>query len=277
MFLPVYLSHIIASTVYKADRLTRFTMVKEFADFNERSYMGAVAGYSLGQLVDYNILGKHINMYFDVRDTHDYDAILIFRIKNKVKIGICEAKLLRFQDRGSRIHKLLRSRWDNYQAGTTNSHFYTQYLKFNNFPNTIARWYMFAADLDLRTRTPTIDALGSTCVWHDNMHNYIAAQTISINHRWKLQDVVNIPNAYTTNLYHIVYDILRCKSGKELKVVKNNPFVSIKLEDKSREINIPIPNSNTDSNIDIKGLIQEFLKKNDLSHYYYYDLTKLVE
>lgn len=278
MFLPKFLSHVIASYVYEADKLTRYAMVNGYTDHSERSYMGAIAGYSMGELIRHKILGRNVNMYFDVRDRRKHDGIIIFRIRDKVKIGICEAKILRFEQRITRRDNNLNTAWDWAERGTNNSHFYKQVQNFEKISSKIAKWYVFALDLGIDRRSPPLQSKASSCIWHQNMRHHIRASDISIHHIWTLDDLINVPSYMHNNLYEIIYDILQCKKGIPFRVPNGINTVQVKIRGADTWV-VPVP-SYIDGNekiVNMQGLINEFMGKNGLGFYSYYDLTNLVE
>lgn len=276
MLVPHREAAIISRIIYQADCTARFLITNQYNYFNERAYMGAFAGLAARDLIMARYYFRHLGFRIDVRDRHLHDGIFIFRVANEVKIGLCESKILRFYTPTRRIRPLT-TRWDRYQPADSNeSHFFKQLNALGAWPDCIATWIMFIQELNHNQHSPPLDDEGSSCVWHRDLTQHILNQAITLNHRWTLQDVIDIDKPPLTNLQDIIYKILTCKAGQKIIVDSGYNNVRIDLEDNS-QIVVPLPFLGTDdARLTSSILIDEFLKENKLMFYNFYDLTELV-
>lgn len=185
------------------------------------------------------------------------DSIIIFRIKDEVKIGMFEAKYPRTTQRNYP--------WDYLDAGL--SHFSDQIERQLKIDTRIAVWEMFFNEADNGYQSPPYEVYGSSCAWHKDSYAFVKGNGL-LTRIWKTDDLKNLLMAHSRSIYDIIYDIISCKAGKKIKI--NTTTNSIPISSKTKEtIDIPLPPS---ENL-VSDKLDSFLKKNGVQNYIYMDLT----
>ncbi len=274
MLIPDHIARRVARIIYEADCHTRNLLEKQLVGFNERSYLGSLAGIAGVNLLNISRYSRDLQVRIDSQDTHSYDGVFVFRFRNEVKIGVCECKLLRFTDSYGNLEPLTKV-WDS-KENHNESHFFNQVSAFNNWSSDCAKWYMFMLDLPQGIYSPPLDVFGSSCAWHKEMINHIRISSINKYHLWSLRDVINVGQPPLINLQQIIHEILICKEGKKIAIDPVDFTASVGYGDSQREIKVPLPQPpNRRRQVSFPYLVDEFLKKNNLSFYRYYNFSQV--
>lgn len=275
MLVPDNIARRVARIIYEADCEVRHQVSEGFADHGERGYLSSILTLSIAEIR--RLFGElsGLTLRLDGRDRHLYDGIFVFRVGNEIKIGICEAKLLRFI-RPNGNERNLDDEWDWESNGE--SHFYNQISDFDNWTPDCATWIMLMSDLHHGEHSPPIDEGGSSCIWQENIREHMEENDIDQDHFWTFQNVLDIDEDRITNLESIIYDILICNKGTKITVGENANYVNVRYGTTDQiRINVPLPSINPEGGItnDNSGVIVSFLNNYNFSSYTYIKMKNL--
>lgn len=261
IFLPDY---IVAKYCYRADKKCRKELyIGNIA--NERDYvsnlMQLIRSFFLFRFWRHKIYAYVLNG--SLEQQFGCDAIIIFKKKNKVKIGMFEAKYPRVINDPSYS-------WDKLNKTTRLSHFSEQIEKQHLIFSDVAVWEMFFLEEDSGIAFPPFDLYGSSCIWHQDAHNYMnthGKRTVI----WNNSDLNSLLKKNCTNLYQIIFDILCCKKGVKKDINLSSNIIRIE-KGKNNYVDIPLPIKKDNEYID-SGRITNFLSEFGLRAYFFIDFN----
>lgn len=273
MLVPQHIAQRVSNIIYEADCSTRMLLTNGHIELSERAYFGSLVGIAGVNLYNIRRFTRGFTFRLNVRDTHTYDGVFVFRYGNQIKVGVCESKLLRFQeDDGTMIP--LSDIWD-WNNDDGHSHFFKQIQSYSNWSQDCAVWFMFMLDLDQDLYCPPLDERGSACLWLEELQSHINDTGFTNANLWTLQDVLDIEEPPLTNLEKVIYDILMCKKGKKIDIDENALTVSLKYGKGERDVYLPLPYNGR--NIEERSIqarkIEEFMSQYKFSFYRYYNMS----
>jgi hypothetical protein len=245
--------HYLADKIYSLDKICRQNLNSKFI-VSERDYISNLLTfikYPFGPFSSYSFAHSQ-TMPANLEQKFGADGILIFKIGNEYKIGVFEAKMIKYG-------------WDT-MATPTISRFQRQLNNQLTINRNIAVWEMF---LNKNIVNRSLDAFGSTCV-----KPATARTIIRRNPKWSYKDLFNLFHTSSTingniplNLYDIIYSMLECSFGTLLNYSPNG----ISLYE-NNEINIPLIRENATQE-DIES-INSFLAQSKFCSYTHIDLNE---
>lgn len=189
------------------------------------------------------------------------DAIIIFKKKESVKIGMFEAKY-------PRVISNPTYNWDKISSAGL-SHFSDQINRQHFISTDIAIWEMIFLESYPGTPYKSFDLYGSSCIWHQDAFDYMNRH--SKRHiKWDNSDLNLLLTNSCTNLYNVVLDILSCHKGVKKKIDTNNNSIKIEWA-KNEFVDIPLPLLQNNELIH-NELIDGFLKRFGLKYYLMVDI-----
>ncbi len=260
-------SNIIAKIFQKADETTRNEMI-EIDGFrtNERDRVSVLCR-GIRRKVNKNPFIRSLSISANAIDTHQGDALFVFRYKNEIKVGLLEAKLLKIN--GSNLNK----NWDYCNKNSKNSHFTRQIINQQQWINAMAVWDMFIPNCKNGQHSPPLISRGSSNIWADEIINHSKINTPNL--LWNYNDLLNPPGVYQS-LYTIIKTILNCDKGRKVEITTKG-IVSISSKE-NKIMEIPIPYTLRGQ---IFGAVDKFIQKNkNIASYNYYrfdDMVKFIE
>lgn len=258
-------AEIIARLFYSADKEIRreMTDVNNPLEVNEPERVASLCSMVRRKL-SRNPFIRSISIQAHARDTHERDAMFVFRFKDEIKVGIFEAKLLRIKNAN------LNDTWDWQNRNTGNSHFTEQVINQQKWLNIAAVWDMFIPNCDIGLHSPSLDRAGSSNIWADEM---FGNANISRPHRlWTYQNVLDAKDQYLS-LYTIIKEILKCNKGTLIDA-KGLNSLRIYSDNNVKSMDVPIPRSQ----YGYAKRIKEFLSKNEaIGSFNYYRFDDLYE
>lgn len=259
LFGNIFTAEIIARIFYNADKKVRQEIIndQDFLETNERDRISALCT-RIRDKISSNPFIRSISVQAHARDTNQRDALFIFRYRNQIKIGIVEAKFLRFK--GSDLD----DSWDwKISKTNNNSHFTKQVINQQDWLNQAAVWDMFIPNCALGTHAPPLEKNGSSNMWANE--TFKSTKISKPNELWTYEDVLNLTEQYLS-LYDIIKAILKCEKGVLHEVVSGKNEIIISNE-KGKDMNVPIPRNN----VGFVRRIKEFLSENqDVASFNYY-------
>lgn len=194
------------------------------------------------------------------------DSMIVFRVNNKIKVGLFEAKW-------PRVIKDPNYQWDYNQKSTKTSHFTNQILKQSKWTNYAAIWEMFFYEEKVGTFNRPFDKNASTCVRH-SFANSLVSSTPSLQTIWNNNDLNNlIQSAQTTsfdgtnetNIKQIIVDILTCNFGEPIDIGPNDRTFTLTSIDNDEIAICPIISMSEDNGSN--QIIESFMSENGLSFF----------
>ncbi len=245
--------HYIADKIYSLDKICRQNLNAKFI-VSERDYVSNLLTfmkYPFGPFSSYSFAHSQ-TMPANLEQKYGVDGIIIFKSGDIYKIGVFEAKMIKYE-------------WDT-MANPTISRFQRQLNNQLTINANIAVWEMF---INRNIVNTSLDALGSTCVKPST------ARTISRkNLKWSFKDLFTLFDKSSMinghkplNLYDIVYSMLECSFGISLKYSPSG----IPLYE-NKEINIPLIREKATQEDIIK--ISSFLAESKFCSYTHINLNE---
>lgn len=195
------------------------------------------------------------------------DSMIVFRVNNKIKVGLFEAKW-------PRVIKDPNYQWDYNQKSTKTSHFTNQILRQSKWTSYAAIWEMFFYEEKVGTFNRPFDKNASTCVRH-SFANSLVSSTPSLQTIWNNNDLTTlIQSAQTTsfdggtkqtNIEQIIFDILTCSFGKPIDIGPNDRTFTLTSIDNVENASCPIISMSEDN--DSNQIIEGFMSENGLSFF----------
>lgn len=194
------------------------------------------------------------------------DSMIVFKVDNKIKVGLFEAKW-------PRVIKNPSYQWDYTQKTTKTSHFTDQILRQSKWTSHAAIWEMFFYEEKVGKLNFPFDKNASTCVPH-SFANLLVSSTPSLQIIWNNSDLEYlIKSAQTlsfngcneTNIKQIIFDILTCKFGKPIDISPNARTFTLTSIDNDESIRCPIISLGEDN--DDNQIIENFMSENGLSFF----------
>ncbi|MCR8561955.1 hypothetical protein KXD93_30150 [Mucilaginibacter sp. BJC16-A38] len=201
------------------------------------------------------------------------DSMIIFRVGDKVKVGLFEAKWPRIMDYPDYP-------WDYLQKSSKQSHFTSQIERQSNWSDNAAIWEMFFYENEIGKTDGLFDKNGSTCIKHD-FANAVIDSTERPALIWDNDDLENLlikartAGEETINIGYILEEILTCKLGKAIEIDETDRYFTLYENDGKKFKNIPIVRfpgdpqlrrgDNTLTGIANDELITGFMQANGLS------------
>jgi hypothetical protein len=247
------LIHYLADKIYTLDKICRQNLNSKFI-VSERDYVSNLLTfikYPFGPFSSYSFAHSQ-TMPANLEQKFGVDGILIFKNGNEYKIGVFEAKMIKYG-------------WDT-MATPTISRFQRQLNNQLAINPNIAVWEMF---LNKNIVNNSLDPFGSTCVKPDT------ARTISIKkNKWSYKDLFTLFHTSSRingniplNLYEIISSMLECSFGNLLIYSPNG----ISLYE-NNDIKIPLIRE-TATQEDIES-INSFLAQSEFCSYIHIDLNE---
>ncbi len=186
------------------------------------------------------------------------DGIIIFQIKNEIKVGIYEAKWPRF--------KQTDYPWDYLHPTRLTSHFSEQINKKHIWQDTIATWEMFFNEEEYGKDSPPYEFFGSSCVWNNDAYNFMNSKGLILN-KWSTSKLKELLKENGTNIYSIIFDLLSCKRGKKhsISAGEKNVVISSPVND-NIILDVPLP---IDLEKEFDERIQAFMERERFTSYLY--------
>jgi hypothetical protein len=199
------------------------------------------------------------------------DSMLIFKVNNKIKIGLFEAKW-------PRILKNPSYQWDYTQKSTKTSHFTDQINRQSRWSKQAAIWEMFLLEEKVGVSRSPFDNNASSCVKHIYAKNMIDKNS-SLQTLWNNFDLINLIKSEQTlkyngtnetNLKSIIFDILTCSFGEAIEIHSNDRTFNLISIDKEEKITCPIIQM---ENEDENNYIENFMDLTNLSFLQQIDIS----
>lgn len=268
LFGNAFLAEIIANIFYWADKKVRKEIINPHNQLlcNERERVATLCS-NIRNAVGLIPFIRSFSIQAHSWDNSKGDALFVFRYKEEVKVGIVEAKLLRFN--GSKPDDI----WDWSNNGE--SHFTNQVIKQQMWKNEAAVWDMFIPDCSINQHSPSLERKGSSNIWAEELINNSMISTP--RKLWSYQDVLDAKQQYLS-LYQIIKEILMCQKGRKHDITgKSELEISSYSEIRGKKITVPIPRNLSLS----RRVIDEFFKRNEsidtLSYYRFDDVVESVK
>lgn len=200
-----------------------------------------------------------------IETKYGVDAIIVFKFKEKIKVGLYEAKRPQIYD-PLKPGTINNYKWDILTSRGT-SHFSEQIEKQNKWFGILAVWAMFFNNGPIGFASPPFDYFGSSCVWHENTFKFMNTQGLIFDY-WKNSDLKMLMSSSCVNFYSIIYDIISCKVGKQFEIDKDRQSAIIRSpfsDNIFMEIPLPIGNYEDER-------IESFLLENNLDNFTFLNL-----
>ncbi len=260
----LFATRIIAKIFDKADKETRreFVNLQIALETNERDRVSALCT-RIRSSVGRNPFISSFSVQAHARDTPQRDALFVFRLGGKVKIGLVETKLLRFKN------NQLNYKWDWVINGTNRSHFTQQVKDQQEWVAQAAVWDMFIPDCHIGGYSPSLQREGSSNVWATELHQ--SPKMLRPTELWTLQDVLDAKDQYLS-LAAIIKEILS-SNNETLHDVNGHDSLIIKSTS-GRQMSIPIPQRDRLSDKIMNGF---FASNPGIAQFYYYRFDDLIQ
>ena len=194
------------------------------------------------------------------------DSMIVFRVKNKIKVGLFEAKW-------PRVIKDPKYQWDYTQKSTKTSHFTNQILRQAKWISNAAIWEMFFYEGKVGKLNSPFDKKASTCVRH-SYSDLLVSSTPSLQTIWNNSDLATlIQSAQTssfngtseTNIRQIIFDILTCNFGKPIEIAPNDKTFDLISKDNDESVKCPIISTSEEN--ESNEIVNGFMSENGLSFF----------
>lgn len=251
------IKHLIASLFYYFDSKCREGLHRKLIT-SERDYVSRLVtfiSFPFGPFIRANFALAR-SLTHSEEQKFGCDGLIIFKNNTEVKVGLFEAKWPRY---------FIKSNypWDKPTANAS-SRFSSQLTRQNNWTQSAAIWNMFFNESKVGNINPPFDTNGSACIWHDVAYNYMNANNL-MNRVWKNNDLINLLNNrptnfrnpnYSTNLRHIIFNILDCRKGIIHNIGDRDTSFIITSKDE-KEVEIPILFDFEDQQLTIESFFEE--------------------
>lgn len=243
---------------------------------DERDYVSRLAthfNYPFGIFNQFSFNGIRFQSkwFSKVNSGHDErkfgcDGMIVFRVDNKIKVGLFEAKW-------PRIIRDPKYQWDYTQKSTKTSHFTNQILRQSKWTSSAAIWEMFFYEQKVGVFDPPFDKNASSCIKHEYA-NALVTSNPSLQTIWNNDDLKSlILSAQTsiydgtneTNLKQIIYEILTCRFGNPINISSSDRTFTLESNDGSESASCPIISIFEDKSED--QFIEGFMSENGLSFF----------
>ncbi len=230
---------------------------------SERDYVTALTTRIRNELAQHLPLNCHAQT-IDSQNENQYgvDGIVVFRLADKIKAGLFEAKRPQVTQNNYR--------WD-YLSSRNISHFSEQIEKQRIWNGRLALWEMFFNEAQNGFQSPPYDFFGSSCVWHDNAYRFMHTDNL-IFRPWTTDKLKELLQIDEINFYTVIYDMISCQAGAINNLdKKSNTCQIFSQANDNLSLNIPIP---VELGVERDERIEQFLVENKLESYMYVDLTE---
>lgn len=199
------------------------------------------------------------------------DSMLVFKVKNKIKVGLFEAKWPRLIINPS-------YQWDYTQKSSKSSHFTNQIERQAKWTNQAAIWEMFFYEEKVGVFNSPFDKKASTCIRHKFAKTFVNT-TPSLQTIWNNSDLINLIKSEQTaafngtnetNLKTIIFDILTCSFGKSISVKPHDRSYTLISNNEEERVKCPIINMTTDDGLN--QTIESFMAENGISFFQQVDI-----
>lgn len=200
------------------------------------------------------------------------DGMIVFRVDNKIKVGLFEAKW-------PRVIKDQKYQWDYTQKSTKTSHFTNQILRQSKWTSCAAIWEMFFYEQKVGVFDSPFDKNASSCIKHEYA-NALVTSTPSLQTIWNNDDLITLISSAQTSAYdgtneanieQIIYDILTCSFGNPIDISSSDKTFILKSIDGNESASCPIISMSDDKSED--QYIEGFMTENGLSFFQQLDIS----
>jgi hypothetical protein len=205
------------------------------------------------------------------------DSMLVFKLNNKIKVGLFEAKW-------PRVIKDPSYQWDYTQKSTKTSHFTNQIERQANWTNQVAIWEMFFYEEKVGVFNSPFDKNASTCIKHQFAQKLVNT-TPSLQTIWNNSDLTSLikseqttafDGTNETNLKTIIFDILTCTFGKPILIKPDDRNFTLTSNNQEERARCPIIAMTIDDD-NLPQAIEGFMTENGLSFFQQVDIILPVE
>lgn len=259
-------ARLVASMVYNADRNVRDELSKEFIT-SEDDYVSNLTSQIRNEWNRYNlpcyVHSQRLNRQQE--NLFGCDAVILFKIEDKAKLCLFEAKY-------PRIKSSNNYRWDSLQISSGISHFSDQLSRQSKWSHLAAIWELFILEESPGNRFKSFDLWGSTCIWHSRAleFDHIEKDPNDLWENCHLENLLGRAKLRTTlrqtNLFEILISVLTCKSGVQIPIQNN--LIRISSSDRDAEISVPA------SLESMREDVEEFCEEYGVKHFWYLELDK---
>jgi hypothetical protein len=278
-------AHFIADLFYRLDIAVRTDLSRGIIA-DERDYVSRMVthmNYPFGILT--NVIFKDLLIKSEwfaqvnsssLEQKFGCDFMIVFEVNNQVKVALIEAKWPRVIINPNYC-------WDYIQKSNKISHFTDQINRQSNWTNLAFIWEMFFYEESPTIESNPFDKYASTCIPHSFALDAVKSNS-NLSSLWDNNDLINLIqttqlNGYNgsneTNIYTMVFNLLRCNYGKPIDISPSDSFFYLKSNDNEEQIQIPIlkfDQENTDKN---SNVAYSFIKENGLKMFQYLKIEQL--
>jgi len=192
--------------------------------------------------------------------------MIVFKVKNKIKVGLFEGKW-------PRIIKDPSYHWDYTQKSTKTSHFTNQIERQSKWTNQAAIWEMFFYEEKVGVFNTPFDKNASTCIRHKFAKALVNTRP-SLQTIWNNVDLTNLitseqttafDGTNETNLKTVIFDILTCSFGTPITIKPRDRIFTLTSNNEEERARCPILNMTNDD--DLNQTIEGFMAENGLSFF----------
>lgn len=267
----------IANLFYNIDKSVRVDLSNDrIAD--ERDYVSRLVthfNYPFGLVNVYKLtkpLLKSISFSKTLPSSQEQlfgcDSIIIFQKRDRVKIGVFEAKW-------PRVFKNPQYRWDYAQQGSRDSHFSSQIIRQRSWSDLATIWEMFFYEEEPGIIASPFDRYGSTCILHEyadlHLNGFLDNRRIWNNQ--DLRDLISFAQASSvggnneTNIRMIIKKML--KDTTKTHTIQPNANTFVLKNTSNEEASVPVVNFDKHVNAQNR-FISSFMEKVGLSNFVFF-------
>jgi hypothetical protein len=224
MLFPNEIIEVIAECAHWADRLARVDLIAGYI-VSENDYTSNFTTAFRRELNGRAIPGltARIQVLNPTAERElGVDACIVLNNKEKMKIGIFEAKWPRLSTN--------RNSWDSRQRSTGESHFHSQLSRQSVHSNYAAIWEMFYCEYPLLDQPSYFPNFGSACSWHENAYEY-SMQRPDYDTPWTDEELIALLERQSITISDVIKAMCVCKVGR--------PMPSAMLENTEDNLKLP--------------------------------------